>query len=325
MLNPKLCTLFKSVKKSDLPVFFIFLGIFIVAFPARAQDIAFSQFFNNQLFTNPSSAGLSGDLRLSIAYRNVWSGVAGFHQGNVSADRPVHRINGGLGVQFSYQQNGLFTFSGSTASYSYQIKLNPKYTISFGLKAGFVQFSRQSVQIESNAGIESIPAENITTFDAGMGFIVFSKKQYLGFSADHLTQPLNPFEVQDNLNYKFTLQYGGFFPVHKFKMVEPDFSYSPNILIQKQGSDNLISPGMYVVWKQVSFGSWVRLHYPPRLSSLILFGGFYYGSLRFGYTYDIHFNHTLPFQLPSNEINLTFYFPIPEPEKKIKCPECPSF
>ena len=50
--------------------------LFFFNFPARAQDINFSQFYELPLLRNPALAGLyKGDFRATAAFRNQWSSV----------------------------------------------------------------------------------------------------------------------------------------------------------------------------------------------------------------------------------------------------------
>ena len=46
------------------------------AYAAIAQDIGFSQFYDQPLLRNPALAGIfTGDIRLTASYRNQWQSV----------------------------------------------------------------------------------------------------------------------------------------------------------------------------------------------------------------------------------------------------------
>jgi type IX secretion system PorP/SprF family membrane protein len=53
-------------------------GLMIFSFGVlQGQDPQFSQFYNNSLYYNPATAGISGDLRFLSTYRNLWSKIPG--------------------------------------------------------------------------------------------------------------------------------------------------------------------------------------------------------------------------------------------------------
>ena len=53
------------------------VALFLVTTKVRAQDLHFSQFFNNPLLTNPANTGFipDADYRLGVSYRNQYSNI----------------------------------------------------------------------------------------------------------------------------------------------------------------------------------------------------------------------------------------------------------
>ena len=58
-------------------IFTIFSIVSAMAVNTHAQDIHFSQFYENSVLTNPALTGVfSGEYKVGIDYRNQWASVA---------------------------------------------------------------------------------------------------------------------------------------------------------------------------------------------------------------------------------------------------------
>ena len=71
-----------------------------------AQDVHFSQWYNNPLFSNPAlTADFDGDYRITAHQREQWASVSvPFSTTSVGLDMPIE--NWGLGLQFLRDQSG---------------------------------------------------------------------------------------------------------------------------------------------------------------------------------------------------------------------------
>ena len=71
-----------------------------------AQDVHFSQWHNNPLFSNPAlTADFDGDYRITAHQREQWASVSvPFSTTSVGLDMPIE--NWGLGLQFFRDQSG---------------------------------------------------------------------------------------------------------------------------------------------------------------------------------------------------------------------------
>ena len=125
----------------------LFLLIAIICSSAAnkvtAQDPEFSQFYANPLYLNPAFAGTARCPRISLNYRNQWPGISGtFITTSASYDQHVESLNGGLGLIVTNDQaaNTLRTTRVS-GIYSYQIKINRKFSVRAGVEATFFQKS----------------------------------------------------------------------------------------------------------------------------------------------------------------------------------------
>jgi hypothetical protein len=58
-----------------LKVLILFACLLCVAEKGSAQDVFFSQFYANRLYLNPAWAGIGGEKRIFLNYRNQYPGI----------------------------------------------------------------------------------------------------------------------------------------------------------------------------------------------------------------------------------------------------------
>ena len=112
------------VKKSG-----IIALISVISFVLRAQDPQFSQFYNNTMYYNPATTGLTQDLRLSTSYRNQWNNIPGeFSTYFISLDYQLRSKNIGLGLLMFNDNEGLHNLRTQRFElfYSYRIQAKNK-------------------------------------------------------------------------------------------------------------------------------------------------------------------------------------------------------
>ncbi|MBE0654395.1 MAG: PorP/SprF family type IX secretion system membrane protein, partial [Bacteroidales bacterium] len=100
---------------------FIFSGL-------QAQDPQFSQFYNNSLYYNPATAGITQDLRFSSSYRNLWSNIPGdLSTYFISIDYQWSEKNMGLGFLMLSDNEGLHHLRTQRMEFIYSYRLQSKY------------------------------------------------------------------------------------------------------------------------------------------------------------------------------------------------------
>ena len=166
-----------------------------------AQDLHFSQWYNNPLFSNPSlTAAFDGDYRITANQREQWASVSiPFSTTSVGFDMPIK--NWGLGVQFLRDQSGssrlsLTQFNLSVARSLEQWRL--------GVQLGFAQRSIDYSDLIFVDGGESISSETKNYTDLGMGinrvFSFISSELNMGYSVFHINNPNRSFiSTEDKL------------------------------------------------------------------------------------------------------------------------------
>ena len=98
--------------------------------------------FSNPIYLNPALAGSSGCPRVSLNYRNEWPQLTGNYVTYSAAfDTYSKGIQGGIGLIAMHDQQGQGTITTSMLSgiYSYNLKVNRKFSFMFGARAAWFQ------------------------------------------------------------------------------------------------------------------------------------------------------------------------------------------
>ena len=120
----------------------LLLGLFYISFHSIAQDPTFTQFYANPIYLNPGFAGTTGCPRISLNYRNEWPSLSGNYVTYcASFDTYAKSISGGLGIIAMHDQQGQATIQTSMIGgiYSYNLKINRKFSLMIGVKAAYFQ------------------------------------------------------------------------------------------------------------------------------------------------------------------------------------------
>ncbi len=190
----------------------------------NAQDIHFSQFYENSIMRNPALTGIfSGDFKVGVDYRNQWGNIANpFSTFSATAETRV-AVNKSVGDFFSFGLGAYYDKAGSVGlstqevmpAIAYNKAINDAHNtyLSVGFSAGFINrsvdmskmtFSSQYVPgsgySQYNASGENAPFKSLQAFDMGAGVSINSSigqdnraNYYAGASAFHLNRPTEIF------------------------------------------------------------------------------------------------------------------------------------
>lgn len=219
-------------------------AVMMLARPAMAQDVHFTQYFTSPLTLNPAMTGLiNEDLRFGANYRNQWASAGAsanaYTTGTFSVDFAALRgklPEGdalGIGIMALYDKAGsgglTNTTAGASFAYHKAFGRDRLHHISMGIQAVFVQksldfsklvfedmFDLSTAQISPSAvpqsGTKGIAYPD---FNAGLmysGKVTDHATAYFGYSYYHLTQPVESF-IGENLKLHSRTSYytGGSF------------------------------------------------------------------------------------------------------------------
>ncbi|MFM9027571.1 MAG: type IX secretion system membrane protein PorP/SprF [Bacteroidota bacterium] len=216
----------------------------------------YSQYLRNQFMVNPAAAGVYDFVDITLCGRSQWSGFDGapktaylsvaslitkkprvlYNPAIRTSTGPVRnpeiktgKLKHALGGQLLVDQYGAFTRQNAALTYAIHLPMSKNYNLSFGTRVGlsnnvFDQSKAQVLNVIDNSLGYNDPtydlylgnSSNKFIMDIGAGFYLYSKKLFLGISADHLSKDFVEFgsgtanfntqlHMNATLGYKFPL------------------------------------------------------------------------------------------------------------------------
>lgn len=204
---------------------------------SKAQDIHFSQFYENAILRNPGLTGIfSGDYKGGVNYRSQWGQISVPFTTILASAEMRKVVNDETGDCVSFGLTATYDKAGSINFNSMQIYPAIAYNkaledahgtfLTLGFAGGYIQrttdpskmtFSSQYQQGSysgANASGETINFNSVQHFDMGAGLSLNSSigqknnvNYYIGASAYHILRPKNAFNKADaftRLNMKWS-------------------------------------------------------------------------------------------------------------------------
>jgi type IX secretion system PorP/SprF family membrane protein len=320
----------------------------------KAQDVEFSQFYANRLYLNPALAGSEIIPAVSMSYRNQWpQNSRPFVTYMASYDQFVDVVGGGLGVMVLQDNQGKGAIKTVMVSgiYSYLLNINREWSVNAGLKTSYIQRKLDWESLIFSDMIDPLygaiyPSRELqpnnlsqTYLDFSLGLILNYKFLYFGAVVDHLSEPDEAFDDENNeslLPRKYTLHGGASIPVGFSRgLMESDFTISPNFLYQRQQDFEQINYGLYLSRRNWTIGTWFRHNLSFDFDAIILLLGYQGENMRIGYSYDYVISKLVKTNSGAHEISLSFligkvkascsgshYY---RKKKRIRAIRCPKF
>ncbi len=278
-----------------------------MSFSAKAQDPVFSQFYAAPLHLNPAFAGVTYAPRITLNYRNqypAWPNAYATY--SAAYEQSVEQLNSGFGLILMTDAAGdkVYQSTRVSAIYGYQVRVNDRVGIKFGVEAGMIQTTVDWDRLEfgdqlTTDGIGApLPSEeqrpeslNKSLFDVSAGILAYSEYFYAGLSLKHLNTPDESLlAVNENLSagipMRMTLHAGYEFMLEAGNNRNGAAFISPNIMFIKQGDFGQINGGAYAGAGRIYGGLWYR-HTFSNPDAVIALVGFREGIFRIGYSYDL--------------------------------------
>ncbi len=301
-----------------------------------AQDIQFSQLFADRLYLNPAYAGSDYCAKVSLSYRNQWSGIRyPYSTYSASFDKYSPILNGGVGIRFmnDKQGGGVFTQTSADLIYSFHTKLTRKLSLKFAMQASIVQKNMNaknlvfSNMIHPQSGViyqntESFDNIQFASPDFGFGILLSSEKYFMGFSATHIPHSLVD-EHDEYLPMKYLAHLGGFIPFDKYDRKKSSFAIEPNIVYINQQNINMLYYGLFFDVKNVAFGLFSRQNIDLHFDALILSLHLNTEKFVLSYSYDITLSRFLSQSLGSHEVSIGYKFSCDKKIRRYSTISCP--
>jgi type IX secretion system PorP/SprF family membrane protein len=303
----------------------------------RSQDPTFTQFFSNPIYLNPALAGSSGCPRVSMNYRNEWPQLTGNYVTYSAAfDTYSKGIQGGIGLIAMHDQQGQGTITTSMLGgiYSYNLKVNRKFSFMFGARAAwfqkFLDWDKLTFgdMIDPRRGFiyqtGDVPRGNGRRgfFDASAGFVGFGKNFYFGGAVHHLNRPDESMILgESRLPMRFTGHAGADIKLGNRGKYYNTTSIMPNIIYQYQNGFQELNIGTYVKYGNFTVGAWYR-----NRDAFILCFGITTDKFKLGYSYDITVSKLgNGISGGSHEVSMGFNLKCRRKPKNFRKISCPSF
>ncbi len=273
-----------------------------------AQDMHFSQYFNNPLFVNPAHAGNGINyVRASLFYRNQWNTVASpFRSYSLAVDKAVRRFGfGALAANNSAGQDGISQLN-ILGNLTYIQSLGEAKTnkIALGIQFGIIQksFDPSRMSFDNQYTVDhgyDPNAPNGETFyktrinrpDINAG-ILYTRNQgvpdkwfktYAGITFSHVTQPKESFIIDENkLPIKLTANAGAGFVLSK------QLELRPSVLFVNQDRFREINMGMLASFSLDNLNVMQLGIYNRNRDAVIAYAGYQVSNFFLGLSYDIN-------------------------------------
>lgn len=255
-------------------------------FLSAQQVPQYSLYALNPYAYNPAYAGLENTLVATGVYRQQWSGLLGAPSTqHVNAHLPIYAISSGVGLRVENDVIGAHNTTQAILSYSYQKEINRNALISFGLSAGWLQYSLDGTKLRAPEGTYAEPSfsHNETVLPEGKvqaGSPVFeagvyyqSKKWELGVSAI----PVFATQLKEKGSGTLAIQ-----PVQHFLLyaantlsLGENLSLKPSILVKSDLAETQIEVSTMARWRENTFaGASFRGFGKASKDAAVLFVGF---------------------------------------------------
>jgi len=326
--------MFKVLNMRIFLVFMLTLPILTV----KAQDVNFSQYFNNPTYFNPAYVGLSTGLKVRLNVRKQWTGLAGeYNAFSFSADIADRNIPGAGGIGFIATSNaeGIGMIKTTTVGFipAVRIQVNRFSIIQFGALISVMSrridwnnmvFSDQLDPRLGNIGLSSFtnPGNSPIVFpDFSIGSIYQLKGNHMvatfGVAVHHITQPNQSFlQNVSPLPRKWVAHMDFIIDFQRnrgFYNRARNIKINPGILYQSQSDMSLFALGINAYISNIYFGIWYRndVFRKTSFTNLVWLAGLNIpfnndSRMKIMYSFDMNTSRNTNFTGPSHEISLIF-------------------
>jgi len=260
------------------------------------QDPQYNLYQFNQMIINPAYAGARESIAIIMDYRKQWVNFPGSPTTfGLSIHSPILNNKVGIGLNVISDKIGAKSVSGAYGSFAYIAKLNNRLKLSFGLRAGYLNYNISNVNYKDVN--ETVISDNTKTnggsLDIDAGLFLKGNSFFSGFSVNHLNNPqmfsanytitptgtTNPIDY--NVNYQLNPHF--FFIIGKLFAVNENFIVSPSFIIKSVYTKQVVDVNLnFFLKKRLWLGVFVRQEF-----GLGFLTQFYVNDkLRIGYSYD---------------------------------------
>ncbi|UKJ09013.1 type IX secretion system membrane protein PorP/SprF [Solitalea lacus] len=297
----------------------IVIAIFVVCVHAQ-QRPQYTLYMQNNYILNPAIAGIEDYYDLKLSYRSQWVGLeAAPKTGYLSYQMPIGDVDErhhGLGGYVVSDKTGPTSRLSFDGSYAYHLPITRKLKVSFGVAAGFTQYTTDANRLTpADPGFDaSIVSGTQFLPDISAGIWLYSDRYYVGASGLQLVPATlsNSTASAAKLN-KYRAHYfftGGY----RFPLGE-DFLATPSIMVKWIDPAPASMDFNFKLMFQETV--WAGVSYRKADSFSALIGVNISSLINVAYSYDYGVNELGDFNSGSHEVILGLQL---NNSGKLKCP-----
>lgn len=299
--------------------------MFLCTYACAQTTPQFTQYLFNKFYLNPAAAGLGNQTQIQASLRSQYTGyLADFDQGGnntisvFSADMPIQKLKGGLGVYFSNNQfSKIESKQEISLNYSFYKKINSN-VISAGVGLGLNNLRLLGENYKPRDDEDPIiPNSNINlkALNFSTGIFLQNPSYQVGLSAKNLLKPsykIGDGTIEENPTIILTGKYD--------LGITYNLDISPMFLIKSNLVNYNTELGVLATYNQKYWGG-VNYRWQDAIS-LLVGGNLLKNTVKLGYSIDFVNFGTEAKSTTSHEIFLRYLLASPKFGKKtiIKTP-----
>lgn len=272
--------------------------LLVLMTPLRAQqDPQFSLYQFNQLAVNPAYAGARDAIAVVTDMRKQWVSFPGAPATLAfTAHTPVWNNRLGIGVNVLSDQIGAKSTTGVYGNVAYIMKLSNRLKLSFGLRAGYINyrfnFNKVNYKDLNEASAAELSTINRSAPDFDAGVYLRTNSFFLGISSTHLNGArlynkdytvTDPSGQMQNLNASYVLVPHVFLTVGKAFALSENLVFSPSVMVRYVRTAVAADLNLnFLIHKRLWLGAFIRQDYGAGM----LLQVYATEKLRIGYAYD---------------------------------------
>lgn len=290
-----------------------------------------TQYFLNDLFYNPATAGHNATWEGFASIRSQWTGLDG---------RPATYLTGaeyglggtpwGFGGFLQHDVTGPLAKTGLTLSGSYQLYTKGKGKLYAGLAMGLYRLGLQTNALVQNPSDPTLAAAQQGTWlpDANIGVYYTNSTYFGGLSVPQFLQPTIDL-YQNGITSTFQASRAVYFTGGRHLNLHPDVQLTPSILI-RYSAPSLVQweATAIATLKETLFGG---LSYRSKDALSFVIGAYIEGAYQIAYSYDITHSPLQQVSGGSHEVFIGYRLPAENdrdydgiPDNKDDCPDEPG-
>ena len=186
----------------------IILILFVSLKSFSQQQPLYNQYYVNPYVYNPSFAGFSNGMNVSLLRNQKWADFDGGAVTNfLSASTLLKDKKSGVGLNLFSDYVGVTSKLGVNATYAYRVDITDDFQARFGLSAGLLDnrvLYGKLIVSETGDPLLGTTGERKTAFDANFGFNLHYHDFLFGLAIPHLLG--NKLDYTDNNSFSYQLE-----------------------------------------------------------------------------------------------------------------------